>query len=80
MPESPTYLQRRRTLCIKIDADADVLLRAMALPRGFGLLLSELIRKEAAVRTERPAQLAALRAMRQVPVAAGAREAEEAVP
>jgi hypothetical protein len=80
MPTSPTYIQRRRALCIKIDADADQLLRAMALPRGFGLLLSELIRKEAAVRTERPALLEALRAMRETPMGGGAREAEDTVP
>jgi hypothetical protein len=80
MAVSSIYPQRRRALCIKIDADADQLLRAMALPRGFGLLVSELIRKEAAVRTERPAMLAALRERRGTEAAAGAGEAEETVP
>ena len=67
MATSPTYKQRTYPLCIKLDQDANQLLRAMALPRGIGFFLSELIRKEAAVRTERPALLAALREMRGTP-------------
>jgi len=42
---------RCKPLCCKIDHDADVLLRTMVpTGRGIGLLLSELIRKEARAR------------------------------
>jgi len=80
MATSPSYKQRTFPLCIKLDQDANQLLRAMALPRGIGFFVSELIRKEAAVRTERPALLAALREMRGTPAGAGAVAEGEAVP
>src|SRR5262249_32039426 len=45
MATSPSYKQRTFPLCIKLDQDANQLLRAMALPRGIGFFVSELIRK-----------------------------------
>jgi hypothetical protein len=56
--------RRKCPLCVSVDHDADDLLRAMApTSKGFGQLLSELIRKEARERAERPALLAKLAAL-----------------
>jgi len=50
-----------KPLCCALDPDANALLRVMVPNgRGIGLLLSELIRKEARERTQRPALLQAL--------------------
>jgi hypothetical protein len=58
MPSSPEY-RRGKPLCVRIDEDAKILLKAM-IPghMGHGRLLSELIRKEAERRTNRPKMLA----------------------
>jgi len=57
---------RCKPLCCKIDHDADVLLRTMVpTGRGIGLLLSELIRKEARERALRPQWVQARREERQ---------------
>ena len=62
MPSSPPY-RRGKPLCVRIDADAQQLLRAMVPGHmGHGKLLSELIRKEAERRVDRPRMLAALAA------------------
>jgi hypothetical protein len=57
----PLPTRRGRPLCCVIDFDAEALLRAMAPSRkGFGALLSELIRREALARDERHKLLRAL--------------------
>jgi hypothetical protein len=54
--------------CFTIDPDAIVLLKALCPnSRGVGLMLSELIRREARERTERPRLLAALAAQTDEP-------------
>jgi hypothetical protein len=59
--ESPAV--GRRPMCLMLDADADELLRVMvARTRGFGRLVSELIRQEARKRGELPDLLVRLRA------------------
>jgi hypothetical protein len=62
-----------KPLCIRITPEVDELLRAMALPRGLGMFLSQLVWKEAALRSQQPALLEALRAMRET-------QAQEATP
>jgi hypothetical protein len=59
----PVRGRRGRATCLTLDFDAEALLRAMA-PSGksLGLMVSELIRKEAERRAERPRLLAALAA------------------
>jgi hypothetical protein len=61
MPTATRDLVNRKSVCFSIDDDADSLLRVMA-PRGkgIGMLLSELIRKEARERTQRARMLEVL--------------------
>jgi hypothetical protein len=55
--------RRKYPLCVSVDHDANALLRAMApTSKSYGQLISELIRREAERRTERPAMLEQLRA------------------
>ncbi len=61
MPTTNVPIRKGVPVCFTIDKDAESLLRAMQPNgKGFGLLLSELIRKEAEHRAERPALLARL--------------------
>ena len=56
-------VRRGKATTLTLDHDADSLLRAMVPnSKAFGLLVSELIRKEAHVRAGRPRLLAALAA------------------
>jgi hypothetical protein len=62
MPIATDHARKGRPICFSIDIDAEPLLRAMVPNgRGIGALLSELIRREARERAQRPALLAALR-------------------
>jgi hypothetical protein len=63
MPTATGPIRRGRPVCFTIDTDAETLLRAM-IPnsKGVGCLLSELVRKEARERAERPKLLQVLRA------------------
>jgi hypothetical protein len=55
MEVKPLPVRRGRPVCITLDNDAEALLRAMAASRkNFGTLVSELLRKEARERDERP--------------------------
>jgi hypothetical protein len=55
--------RRKYPLCVSVDHDAIALLRVLApTSKGFGQLISELIRREAERRTERPAMLEQLKA------------------
>jgi hypothetical protein len=55
-------IRRGVPVCFTIDVDAEPILRAMVPNgKGIGAFLSELIRREARERTQRPALLAALR-------------------
>jgi hypothetical protein len=61
-PSSPP-VRRGKQMYLSLDPDAAALLQAMVMNRkAVGLLLSELIRKEAERRAERPRLLAALAA------------------
>lgn len=54
----PTYPRKGRPLTVSLDPDAWTLLRALCPNnKGLGLLVSELIRKEALDRAGRPALL-----------------------
>jgi len=61
---TPPAARERKTkpVFLALDRDAEALLRAMVSGHGLGLLVSELIRKEAREREGRPAQLERLRA------------------
>ena len=53
--------RKGRPLCISVDPDAEALLRAMTPNhKGLGLLISELVRREARERAARPELLALL--------------------
>jgi len=55
--------RHNKHVCFVMDPDAEMLLRAMVPQgRGFGLLISELVRREARERQKRPALLKKLRA------------------
>jgi hypothetical protein len=55
-------IRRGVPMCFTLDPDAEPLLRAMVTnQKAYGLLISELVRKEARERAERPQLLAALR-------------------
>jgi len=64
MPPTPGPIRRGKAVNFTLDFDAHVLLRTM-LPtnKGLGSLVSELIRKEAAERAQRPALLERLAAV-----------------
>ena len=63
MQNVDVYTRHNKHVCFVMDPDAEMLLRAMVPQgRGFGALVSELVRKEAREREQRPAQLERLRA------------------
>jgi hypothetical protein len=63
MPRQRYPIRRGNPRCFTLDDDAHQLLHAMSPnSKGIGLLISELIRREARERAERPALLAALAA------------------
>ena len=58
-----TPVRRGKPVTLSLDPDANALLRAMVPnTRAFGLFCSELIRKEAQLRADRPRMLATLAA------------------
>jgi hypothetical protein len=60
---APPHARKGRAMTLTLDLDADQLLRAMVPSRkALGLMLSELIRKEAECRAQRPYLLVALAA------------------
>ena len=61
MHVKPLPVRRGRPVCFTLDSDAERLLRAMAPhSKGLGMLVGELIRKEARERGERHKLLRAL--------------------
>jgi hypothetical protein len=65
MPRKNDPLRRGKPTMLTLDHDAEQLLRTMQPnSKGLGSLCSELIRKEAERRTERPAMLETLAALR----------------
>ena len=51
----PAITRKGRPICVSLDPDAHALLRAMAPNhKGLGLLISELLRREARERERRP--------------------------
>jgi hypothetical protein len=64
MPRQPFPIRRGNPHCFSLDDDAHELLRALSPnSKGIGLLMSELIRREARERAQRPELLAALAAV-----------------
>ena len=62
MSTKPTPIRKGIPVCFTLDRDAESILRAMVPNgKGIGLLLSELIRREARERAQRPKLLHALR-------------------
>ena len=61
MHVKPLPVQRGRPVCFTLDSDAERLLRAMAPhSKGLGMLVGELIRKDARERGDRQMMLRAL--------------------
>ena len=64
MPTRPTPIRKGVVVCFTLDPDAEALLRALQPNgKGIGLLVSELIRREARERVARPQWISTLAAM-----------------
>jgi hypothetical protein len=65
MPTATLPIRRGRPVCFTLDHDAEPLLRAMVTnQKAYGVFISELVRREARERAERPKLLEMLAAMR----------------